>query len=62
MLEDAILVRRVNLEATLGEHADEGYARFDDVHELLGTHLNVALIAFTLAVHGYIEVKVDLDL
>ena len=59
MLKDAIFVRSVYLKTALGEHANEGYTGLDDVHRLLGAHLDDTLVASSLTVDGYIEVEVD---
>lgn len=58
MLEYSILIWGINLEASLGEHAYKGYARFNDVHRLFWADLNNALIALALTMHGHVKVEV----
>ena len=56
MREDAILVASENLKSALGEHSDEGYAGFEDVHGLLGPNFDDSLIALALTMHGHVDV------
>ena len=61
MFKYAILVRCVDLEAALSEHAYKGYTRFDDIHELFWPHFNDTLVAPALTMHGHVKIEVDED-